>query len=903
MEEKYSFKVIQSGQTKLARVVKSGAGANGQALVITAQESSRYLLMNLVTMSSPAKLQMKKKGEDLHLSLPDGDLDMPDVVIQGYFNVPGNQLQGISQAGEWMTYDTALLQAKNPAKGNSALTDAALTDKSGAVALASPPPALLAQFDSTLGLAGLGAGALVLAGGSGGDGGGGNAVDNNPTQTTAFEVFKNYAQANTSTKPTEPTKANYIAAGVTLATVDNVTEANVIKALNLVVNSKTANDVSSTKQLQTLSDNLQTSFSTIRAKANGSTAPDTSLSNPTSTDYANIGVTVGTTALKLELMNSVLGELTPDAVDSVSKISDMAKAAENILKVAAGTSGAAVTSNDLQALGLKINGANTGFTSSQAKSFTDNLNNLYTSLGNSGSLSTANVDTYSEIQALFSLQLMRTYNDDTASTKTQPAPNLADFSNIGIKSYKSLSEIADANRVALSGTHFGLTNDDSLTNALKSALDNQVTGTALTKTVVQNMVDSYYKVLKEAGSTTTTDASQPGEYFNAPTNNPTAADYANLGISKSSDKTALADSTSLLNLLNDAVGRLSVTAVDTATDIQNLEKAAENILVVGAGSGDGNATTGLTYTSDNNNSDWVSSLSGFSALGITGVTSSNLAAIKKAIDVADSANDGRAIDTVHELQAIVSLYRINQYADNDTTNPSPSIADYQAVVLGAGGKLTDVISSDNNYLAAYSDAVKTKTNGTSPGSFTVAEVKSMVLSYNTILNMADANPNNNASSTAPSLQDLLNVGLGNGWSDTKKTDVLGGASNGIEDKTFEKSNNLSLFTDVIGGKTKDQVNTIDKLNNLATIVSKVIELESKSTTGVAIYDSLTGGRLTITDFQSLGLDVTELNRYSGSIQTNRLYAVFDNIINANTDAISSLQALQGYINNTSGINS
>jgi hypothetical protein len=83
----------------------------------------------------------------------------------------------------------------------------------------------------------------------------------------------------------------------------------------------------------------------------------------------------------------------------------------------------------------------------------------------------------------------------------------------------------------------------------------------------------------------------------------------------------------------------------------------------------------------------------------------------------------------------------------------------------------------------------------------------MVLSYNTILNMADANPNNNASSTAPSLQDLLNVGLGNGWSDTKKKAVLGDASNGstVDDKTFEKPNNLSLFTDVIGGKTKDQV--------------------------------------------------------------------------------------------------
>ena len=42
MESKYSFKVIQGGQTKLARVVRSGSGVTGQALVVEAEEGVRY---------------------------------------------------------------------------------------------------------------------------------------------------------------------------------------------------------------------------------------------------------------------------------------------------------------------------------------------------------------------------------------------------------------------------------------------------------------------------------------------------------------------------------------------------------------------------------------------------------------------------------------------------------------------------------------------------------------------------------------------------------------------------------------------------------------------------------------------------------------------------------------------
>jgi len=60
--------------------------------------------------------------------------------------------------------------------------------------------------------------------------------------------------------------------------------------------------------------------------------------------------------------------------------------------------------------------------------------------------------------------------------------------------------------------------------------------------------------------------------------------------------------------------------------------------------------------------------------------------------------------------------------------------------------------------------------------------------------------------------------------------------------------------------------------------------------------------LTIAEFQSLGLDVSLLNSVSGQVQTNRLYSVYDSIINTDTDAIKNLLTLQAYINKTSGIN-
>jgi len=886
MEEKYSFKVIQNGQTQSSRVIRSGAAVNGQAVVMKAEQAARYQLINSVTLNSPAKLALKKKGNDLHVALPGGDVDMPDIIIEDFYAISGNQLQGLGQSGEWMAYDTASL-VKKPDNAMAKLSDPVGPDASAAVALASPPVALLTTFDSPWGLLGLAAGAAVIGASSGGDGEG-----NGEAANTTFDVFKNYAKADTTGKVTVPTKANYVAAGVTFPSLGNdVKEADVLDSLNRVVNRQEKTAVITPSQLQKLADDLKSSYTVILAKANGAAAEDTSARLPTAADYANVGVMLGSTGKTIELMNSVLVELNTNQVDSPTKLSNIATACDNLMKLAAGTSGVSVSPADLLALGIKINNQNAGITSSQAKTFSDNLANLLSSLNKTDNLKTGEaVDTQAEVQALFSLQVMRSFNDDVATLdkKTQPAPGLSDYTHIGVKAYKSMTDTSDASRVTLDTLTFA--NGVNWQTALNSSLDLQASGTNLTQAKVQQMVDAYYTVLRKANSTTTDN----GRYV-YDLNQPTASDYAAIGVTQSDAGKSAMKAGATLDLLNDAIGRLAATAVDTVTEVQALEKAAENIMAVGAGNGDGKATLGISYSSDNSNAEW---LNGFQALGVQGVTTHNLSAMRKAIDTADASNDGKALNTVLALQAIVSMYRINDYADNESLNPTPSLWDYQAVVVNKGHQLTDVVAFDGNYLQAYTDAVNSKPNGSAHDTFTDTQLTDMVLSFNTILNEADGDKTTDLTPIDPVKADYVNVGLGNG--SNVKADI---------DKMVTDDHLVKLFTDVIGGKSKDQVNTLKELNDLAAILSRIQQLVDKTPTPSkaqnddANYDTITNGRLTVKDFQDLGLDVSNFLSVSGSVQTHRINSVMDNFIALNdTAVIDQLRTLQSYINSTAGIN-
>ena len=480
------------------------------------------------------------------------------------------------------------------------------------------------------------------------------------------------------------------------------------------------------------------------------------------------------------------------------------------------------------------------------------------------------VKTIADVQALFSLQAMRSYNDDTATSKTQTAPGVSDYTNIGIKSYASSTDTTEDNRIALDASNFGNVN---LQTALNSALDNQASGTALTKTVLQNMVDAYYKVLKEAGTTT----SNTGAYVNidSPSNpNPSLANYISLGITRSdANKTALADATdvSLKTLLNDAIGRLPVSAVDTAREIQELEKAAENILAQGIVT-DSSKAYETSYTSD---SEW---LSGFSALGVTGVTSSNLSGIKSAIDSEVTGTDVSAIDTVKEIQAIVSLYRINDYAAEDTINPLPTLADYQGILANKNiNFLTNGLSAN---LSAYNDAVRTKPVVADHKTFADdSKVSDLVKSFDTILKFADGSSSTYVN-TAPVKSDFVNVGVGNGLSLALKTAVT---------TMLDTSEYTNLLADVIGGKNASQVNTISQLNDLASIIERISELEAKTTSNAANYSSITGGSLSVADFDALKLETNDLKTVSGSKLQDRLNYIYDNLVQVDHTLAASRQ--------------
>ena len=223
--------------------------------------------------------------------------------------------------------------------------------------------------------------------------------------------------------------------------------------------------------------------------------------------------------------------------------------------------------------------------------------------------------------------------------------------------------IADYTTALVSGVN--ASNLAAINDVLNSGA---VNGNAADTTAeIQAIVDAYTKILAAADGTGGNGV-LPG-----------AGDYAAIGVTG-------VDAGAETSLLGSVIDKKASSAVDTLAEMQALANAVQAVM-------DGaNGATGLPTKAQ------------LELLGMTGVTDANLAAIQKAI--ADTINDGSAVDSLAKLQAVVDdgassgLSRILAYANSGGTTTAPTESDYQ--LAGVSG-----VTVSN--LAGLNAVIRTKT--------------------------------------------------------------------------------------------------------------------------------------------------------------------------------------------------
>jgi hypothetical protein len=263
------------------------------------------------------------------------------------------------------------------------------------------------------------------------------------------------------------------------------------------------------------------------------------------------------------------------------------------------------------------------------------------------------------------------------------------------------------------------------------------------------------------------------------------------------------DTTAEALLLNAIADVGSSSSIDTYAELTNLASIVNRLSIVAAG---GTASPSLTAED-------------LAALGMTGVTTENLAAVLAAI--AATADDGSGINTMAKLQNAIDEGVANARASSQAviaaytgTNTAPTLADYQNAVIS--GVTSSNIAAINSVVAQLS-ATATDTQ---------AEVQAVVDAYALVTAAANGLADGGATLSATNYAAL---GLG----------------------TIDTSAEVSLMNNVLDGKTASGVDTYAELAAIASAVSGVIA----EATGVGASPALT-----VADFALLGISgVTESN--------------------------------------------
>ena len=355
------------------------------------------------------------------------------------------------------------------------------------------------------------------------------------------------------------------------------------------------------------------------------------------------------------------------------------------------------------------------------------------------------VDTFAELQqvvttaandALAALALLRDY------AGSAPIPSTQTYVTAGV------SGVLDGNR-----------------DAMNSAL--AVIGPLASDTVVeiQAIVDAFLGILAEANGAAPD--LTPGV-------NPTVEQYALVGATVAGGLTARE-----LALMNDSVGAQETTAVDTVAKLNALAAAAARVLATAAG---GSPSP-------------VLSVADLSRLRIDDATIDNMPAVRNAIAL--TADDGTGVDTMAELQSVVTtaateaaaaLLVLSQYAG---LAPVPELRHFEKAGV-SGVTDAETLTTMNSSLAVLSPAATD----------TTTEVQAMVSAY--LLILAEANGSDPDPTPDTPLQAATYDAVG----------AVGAA--------VLPSVGLSLINDVVGANERDAVDTVAELEGLADVVSRVL---------------------------------------------------------------------------------
>ena len=580
----------------------------------------------------------------------------------------------------------------------------------------------------------------------------------------------------------------------------NTDAKNVVAANVAAYNSALDSAVIDAAQVKTTADVQQIvdTYNAIIASADGNATANTGTAL-TAAQFAAIGVIAApASGNALSLLDNVVDVSAATAVDTVKELQAMSNAAKDVAAATGQGMSTTVTIADLAALGI------------------------------TGGITTANI---AAIEAAIGAAAPGTLNTKAALQTLVDSAILPANLNAALAVLQTAaSNNTAASLTAVDYAKAGLTGvTASNVAAFNSALNSTaVTGTQLaTEAAAQGIVDAYNAILATADGTA-----------NTATPVLTAAQYAAIGVTGLGTATTPPATGTALYLLDSAVDKAANATAASEPQVQTMANAALDVM----------AAVGQPLSTTVSKAD-------LEALGITGVTAANIAAVQAALTTATAAG----VDTLAELQTLVTdattpailntaLLALQTAATNNTAATLTAVDYAKAGLSGVTSGNLDSLNS------ALNSAVVT---GTQLG--TTALAQGIVDAYNAILASADSA----ASTPAIAL--------------TGETYALIGVTGLQASGAPVDGSSLALLDSVIDVKAKVDVDTVAKVQLLADAAAHVMTAAGQTTGAV----TLTGADLT-------ALGITGLTASNTQAVINAIVAQTSD---ANVDTLAELQAI------------